>query len=93
MKLPDTSAFQVKLIVSEVMAMVLMGVNVLLSDVYETVTFAPATRGDIVTIIVTFWPVENDEGEVESVMVLFDLATSSGSGVEYVSAYVLVVLK
>jgi hypothetical protein len=76
MNVPDTSTFHVKLPVCDVMSMVLMGVNVLLSGVYETVMFAPEIKGDIVTVIVTFCPVENDAGEVESASVLFDLVTS-----------------
>jgi hypothetical protein len=63
-----------------------MGVNVLLSNVYNTVTFAPATNGDAVTVTVTFCPTVIVAGEVERLRVTFDLVTRSGWGVEKVSA-------
>ena len=54
MKVPGTSAFQVKLIVCEVMSNVLIGVNVLLSKVYAIVTFVPVTKGESDTLTVMF---------------------------------------
>jgi hypothetical protein len=67
------------------MVTVLMGVNVLLSNVYDTVTFAPATDGDAVTDTVTFCPTVNVAGEVVRVRVTLDLVTRSDWGVENVS--------
>jgi hypothetical protein len=68
------------------MVIVWKGVNVLLSNVYDTVTFAPVTNGDRVTVTVTFWPTVNVAGDVERLIVAFDLVTRRGCGVENVSA-------
>jgi len=83
-KLPDTSTFHEKLIVCEVITIVWIGVNVLLSVVYDTVTFAPVINGDRLTVMFTLWPFANVAGEVDIVTVLFPLYTNNGSGVEYV---------
>jgi hypothetical protein len=53
-KLPESWTFQPKLTVSEVIATVCIGVNVLLSVVYDTVTFDPAINGDMWMVIVIF---------------------------------------
>jgi len=89
-KFPGTSAFQVKLIVDELMTIVVIGVKVLLSVVYDSVTFVVVTNGRSVTVTVTFCPTENDAGEVESVRLAFTGLTVSGRGCENVSPYCVV---